>query len=51
MTNIPVALYARVSSDPQTDAPTSASHLAALRARVAADGVALPPELQLLAEG
>ena len=38
MTNIPVAIYARVSSDQQTEAPTSASQLAALRARVAADG-------------
>ena len=51
MTNIPVAIYARVSSDQQTEAPTSASQLAALRARVAADGFALPMELQLRDEG
>ena len=51
MTNIPVAIYARVSSDQQTEAHTSASQLAARRARVAADGVALPMELQLMDEG
>ncbi len=51
MTNIPVAIYARVSSDQQTEAHTIASQLAALRARVAADGFTLPPELQLIDEG
>jgi site-specific DNA recombinase len=51
MTNIPVAIYARVSSDQQTEAHTIASQLAALRARVAADGFALPPELQVMDEG
>lgn len=51
MTNIPVAIYARVSSDQQTEAHTIASQLAALRARVAADGFALPMELQLMDEG
>lgn len=38
MKSLSVALYARVSSDQQTDAPTIASHLAALRARVTTDG-------------
>ena len=51
MTNIPVAIYARVASDQQTAAHTSASQLAALRARVAAEGFARPTELQLRDEG
>ena len=51
MPNIPVAIYARVSSAQQTAAHPSASPLAARRARVAADGFALPPELQLMDEG
>ncbi|RDJ93164.1 recombinase family protein, partial [Lacticaseibacillus rhamnosus] len=42
MKSLPVALYARVSSDQQTDAHTIASQLAALRARVTTDGYALP---------
>jgi site-specific DNA recombinase len=51
MKSLPVALYARVSSDQQTDAHTIASQLAALRARVTTDGYALPEELQFIDEG
>jgi site-specific DNA recombinase len=51
MKSLPVAIYARVSSDQQTEAHTSASPLAALRARVATEGFALPEELEFLAEG
>ena len=51
MKSLPVAIYARVSSDQQTDAHTSASPLAALRARVATDGVGLPEELPFIDEG
>src|SRR5213593_1683593 len=46
MRSLPVAIYARVSSDQQTEPHTIASQLSALRARVAADGVGLPEELQ-----
>jgi site-specific DNA recombinase len=45
------ALYARVSSDPQVDAHTIASQLAALRERVAADGLIVPEALQFTDEG
>jgi len=45
------AIYARVSSEQQTTAKTIASQLAALQARVAADGLALPAELQFADEG
>jgi DNA invertase Pin-like site-specific DNA recombinase len=38
MSALQVAIYARVSSEPQADAHTIASQLAALRARVATDG-------------
>ncbi len=51
MKSLPVAIYARVSSDQQTEAHTIASHLAALRARVATDGFALPEEMQFIDEG
>jgi site-specific DNA recombinase len=51
MKSLSVALYARVSSDQQTDAPTIASHLAALRARVTTDGYVLPEEMQFIDEG
>jgi site-specific DNA recombinase len=51
MKSLPVAIYARVSSDQQTDAHTIASPLAALRARVATDGFGLPEELQFIDEG
>jgi site-specific DNA recombinase len=51
MTSLAVAIYARVSSDQQTDAHTIASQLSALRARVAADGFPLPDERQFIDEG
>jgi site-specific DNA recombinase len=51
MKSLPVAIYARVSSDQQIDAHTIASQLSALRARVAADGFPLPQELQFIDEG
>src|SRR5438876_11700145 len=49
--SLPVATYARVSSDQQTEAHTIASQLAALCARVATDGFALPEEMQFIDEG
>jgi site-specific DNA recombinase len=51
MKSLPVASYARVSSDQQPDAHTLASQLAALRARVATDGVGLPEGVQFIDEG
>ena len=46
-----VAMYARVSSDQQAEAQTVASQVAALRERVAADGLALPEAMQFIDEG
>ena len=40
-----VALYARVSSDQQSEANTIESQVADLRSRIAATGVMLPAEL------
>ena len=51
MKSIQSAIYARVSSDQQTEHHTIVSQLAALRGRVAADGLALPEELQFIDEG
>jgi len=51
MKNLSVAIYARVSSDQQTEAHTIASQLSALRTRVAADGFMLPEEMQFIDEG
>jgi site-specific DNA recombinase len=51
MKSLPVAIYARVSSDQQTDAHPIASQLSALRARVAADGFTLPDEMHFMDEG
>ncbi len=45
-----VAIYARVSSEPRPEAPTIASQVAALLARVAADGFTLPASMQFLDE-
>jgi len=45
------AIYARVSTDQQADAHTIASQVAALQARVAADGFPLLPDYQFLDEG
>jgi len=51
MQTIQAALYARVSSERHATAQTIASQLAARRARVAADGCALPEALQCLDDG
>ena len=50
MKNLAVAIYARVSSDQQTQAQTIASQVAALRDRVAADGGVLLPECEFIDE-
>ena len=46
-----VAIYARVSSDPHAEAHTIASQVAALRERVAAEGLVVPEAMQFLDEG
>jgi site-specific DNA recombinase len=51
MRTIQAAIYARVSSERQATAQTIASQLAALRERVAADGVAWPAAMQFLEDG
>ena len=51
MKTIQAAIYARVSSERQTTAQSIASQLAALRERVAADGVTLPEAMQFLDDG
>ena len=51
MNTLQAAIYARVSSEQQAEAKTIASQLAALQARVAADGLPLPAELQFVDEG
>ena len=51
MSTLQAALYARVSSDQQAEAHTVASQLAALRERIAADGLAVPEALQFIDEG
>src|ERR671934_1687827 len=51
MTPIQAALYARVSSAHQAEAHTVASQVAALRERIAADGLPLPEALQCIDEG
>jgi site-specific DNA recombinase len=51
MKNLAVAMYARVSSDQQAQAQTIASQVAALRARVTADGCVLLPEWEFIDEG
>src|SRR5919199_1238011 len=48
---IQAASYARVSSEQQAEAKTVASQIAALQARVAEDGLPLPPERQFVDEG
>ena len=45
------AIYARVSSEQQAEAPTVASQVAALRERGAADGLVVPAAMQFLDEG
>jgi site-specific DNA recombinase len=51
MKNLTVALYARVSSDQQTQAQTIDSQVAALRARVTADDCVVLPECEFIDEG
>lgn len=51
MNPIQVALYARVSSEQQAEAHTVASQVAALRERVAADGLTVSEAMQFLDEG
>ena len=51
MTERLAALYARVSSDHQAEAQAIQSQVAALRAHLAARGVAVPPEREFLDEG
>jgi site-specific DNA recombinase len=51
MTPSPAALYARVSSAPPAEAHTVARHVAALRARVAAEGLSVPEALQCIDDG
>src|SRR5262245_10765035 len=46
-----VAIYARVSSEQQAETHTIASQVAALRERVAADGLAVSEAMQFLDEG
>jgi len=45
------AIYARVSSDQQAEAHTVASQVAALRERVAAEGLTVPGAMQFIDEG
>ena len=51
MTTHEVAFYARVSSEQQTTAQTILSQVAALRERIAADGLVLLPEYEFIDEG
>src|SRR5919109_1824698 len=51
MTPIQAALYARVSSAQQAEAHTVASQVAALRERIAADGLASAEGMQFIDEG
>jgi site-specific DNA recombinase len=46
-----VAMYARVASEQQTEAHTVASQVAAVRERVAADGLTVSEAMQCLDEG
>jgi len=46
-----VALYARVAADPHPEAHTIASQVAALRERVAAEGLVVPEAMQFLDQG
>jgi site-specific DNA recombinase len=51
VTEIDAAIYARVSSEHQAQAQTIASQIAALRERVAADGLQLVDELTFIDDG
>src|SRR5262245_13080796 len=50
-TSLHVAMYARVSSDRQTGEDTIASQVAALRRRIASDGLTVEEELCFLDDG
>ncbi len=49
--SLQAAIYARVSSDQQTESGTIASQVAALEERLQRDGLTLAPELRFLDEG
>jgi len=51
MTDVQVALYARVSTEQQVEASTIESQLSELRARIAADGFDLRTVLEFVDEG
>lgn len=51
MTNLQVALYARVSSEQQAEAKTIESQVAEIHARIAADGFDLSSVLEFMDEG
>ncbi len=51
MSSTQVAIYARVSSDHQAETQTVASQVAALRERVAKEGLALPDAMPFIDEG
>jgi site-specific DNA recombinase len=51
MSDLQVAIYARVSSEQQANDHTIASQHAALRQRVAVDGLALPPDREFIDDG
>ena len=51
MSTLAAALYARVSSDQQTQAQTIDSQLAALRERLANDGAVLNPAHEFIDAG
>jgi site-specific DNA recombinase len=51
MSMIQVALYARVSSEQQQEARTIESQVADLRARIAVQGIMIPPELEFIDNG
>jgi site-specific DNA recombinase len=46
-----IAIYARVSSEQQAEAQTIASQVAALRERLAAEGLTVSEAMQFLDEG
>ena len=51
MNTTPVAIDARVSSEPQAETPTMARQVAALRERVAAEGLVVSEAMPCLDEG
>jgi site-specific DNA recombinase len=51
MTEIQVAIYARVSSEQQSEARTIASQISELRAHLKDLGLALPPEQEFVDDG